>query len=219
MHDPEVVAFSIRRPYPEKPRRVRETAPQWRWQMHRRPIYVSPFVTLAGREFYFPDLVTVWHREPHSEDALQGECRGTRWKWHVHHWKLQWTFLQSWRRRLLTRCEWCGGRSTKRDVVNFSHQWDGPKQPLWRGERGLFHRDCSTVERAHSSCVCKEPLFDMNRDYGLCLLCGNSRGWRQKPNDATRMLQTIPVGGRIPAAMKPHLEQIWAEVRAAKENS
>lgn len=219
MHDPEVVAFRIRRPFPEKPRRVGATAPQWRWQIHYQDFYVSPFITVAGREFYFPDLVTVWHREPHGEDALQGECRGTRWQWHIHHWQIQWTVLQKWRRRLLTRCEWCGGRSTKRDVVNCSHQWDREKQPLWRGERGLFHGDCSTVERAHQTCLCDEPLFDMNRDYGLCLLCGKSRSWRQKPNDATRMLQTIPDCGRIPTEMKPHLERIWAEVRAAKDHS
>lgn len=64
MHDPEVVAFRIRRPFPEKPRRVGATAPQWRWQIHYQDFYVSPFITVAGREFYFPDLVTVWHREP-----------------------------------------------------------------------------------------------------------------------------------------------------------
>ncbi|OZE35642.1 MULTISPECIES: hypothetical protein [unclassified Rhodococcus (in: high G+C Gram-positive bacteria)] len=217
MHDPKVVAFNIRRPYPEKSSRGAGRTPRWKIQISRN--HVSPFVTLAGREYYFPDLITVWHVEPHGEDALRGECRGTRWQWHVHHWEIQWCFIQRWRRRLLTRCEWCGGRSTKRDVVNCSHQWDGPKQSLWRGERGLFHMSCSTVALAHARCICEVPMFEQGRDYGTCLLCTKSRGWRQEPNDATRMLQTIPNGGRIPAEMKPHLDRIFAEIRASKENS
>jgi len=146
-------------------------------------------------ELYFPPMVNVWHVEPHGEDALRGECRGTRWQWHIHHWQIQWCYLQGWRRRLLTKCAWCGGRSTKRDPVNVSHTWDGPKQPLWRGEKGLFHQDCSMVQNAHKLCLCEHPLLSGSK----CLWCEKPRTFRP-PNAVQRYLATLPVGERIPEA-------------------
>jgi hypothetical protein len=72
MHDPYVVAFEIRRPWP---RRV-----HW-----------------GTRRWYFPPIITVWHVEPGGHDS--GEiCRHydretkkitNGWRWHVWHWKLQ----------------------------------------------------------------------------------------------------------------------------------
>lgn len=189
MHDPMVMAFSIRRPWPEIRKSRRKNPPRWEWRRW------SSFVHFAGRELYFPSLVTVWHVEPHGADSLQGECKGTRWQWHVHHWHIQWDFLQKWRRRLLTRCEWCGGRSRKGDAVNHSHQWDGPKQPLWRGERGLYHQDCSSVYFAHRLCLCDNPQLS-NWDYGQCAVCGKYRGFRQVPTELSRVLAELPHGER-----------------------
>jgi hypothetical protein len=206
MHDPMVVAIHIRRPFPE--RRTREARlSRWRWS--------PPFINAAGREFYFPGLITVWHVEPHGEDALRGECRGTRWKWHVHHWHVQWDVLQRWQRRFLTRCEWCGGGSRKGDQVHFSHQWDGPKQPLWRGERGLFHQDCSSTETAHRTCLCDNPGLD-HGDYGQCAFCGKYRAWRQSPTIPDRYLASLPSGSRIPPDKRDWLETEWAKVRAER---
>lgn len=207
MHDPMVMAFAIRRPWPNirKPHGTNPPCWQWRWG--------SCFAHVAGRELYFPSLITVWHVEPNGEDALRGECRGTRWQWHVHHWHIQWDFLQNWRRRLLTRCEWCGGRSRKGDAVNHSHQWENRKQPWWRGERGLFHSDCSSVERAHNLCLCDDPLLD-HGDYGQCAFCGKFRAWRKTPNAAERYLADLPVGARIPAEDMPRLEAMWQEGRS-----
>lgn len=207
MHDPMVMAFSIRRPWPKIRRPHGSNPPRWGWRRG------SCFAHVAGRELYFPSLITVWHVEPHGADALRGECRGTRWQWHIHHWHIQWNFLQNWRRRLLTRCAWCGGRSTKRDAVNFSLSWDSPKQPLWRGETHLFHHDCSTVQAAHKVCLCDDPLLD-RRDYGRCELCGKFRAWRQEPTDATRYLAALPVGSRIPAEDMPRLQAMWREGRS-----
>lgn len=206
MHDPMVVAFNIRRPYPRRPRKGR--LGRWRW----RP----PFVNVAGRELYFPALITVWHVEPHGEDALRGECRGTRWQWHIHHWHIQWCFLQGWRRRLLTRCAWCGGPSRKRDPVNISHQWDSPKQPLWRGERGLFHHDCSSVHSAHQKCMCTEPVLEFN-GWGRCARCGKYRGHGDGPTIPDLYLASLPVGARIPAHKRDWLSAEWAKVRAERE--
>lgn len=44
MHDPLVVAFEIRRPWPR--RNPSKFGPRWRW----------------------PEMVTVWHREPGNKD-------------------------------------------------------------------------------------------------------------------------------------------------------
>lgn len=96
-----------------------------------------------GRRHRSLDLVTIWHRDPSGGDDTT--CRGTRWQWHVHHWRLQVHSLQRLRRRLLTRCAWCDGRHTKADRVNCSLSWDGPKAPWWRGERGLYHLECSNA--------------------------------------------------------------------------
>ncbi|MFF1531513.1 hypothetical protein [Cellulomonas sp. NPDC058312] len=201
-----MVAFKIRRPWPHKFGRPGKT-PRWHYRRG------SSFITLAGQEYNFASLITVWHVEPNGEDALRGECRGTNWKWHIHHWQIQWCFLQDWRRKLLTRCEWCGGRSVKRDPVNVSHSWTDHRTRMWRGEKGLFHHDCSTVEHAQKKCLCADPLFDCG-DYGKCALCGKFRGWRSVPNDADRYLASLPIGARIPAEEMPRLKGIWNEARS-----
>jgi hypothetical protein len=134
MHDPMVVAFEIRRPWP-------------RW-------------TRLGsrRTRYWPALITVWHIEPRGRDA--GElCPHYRveqpedgqpktvllngWRFHAHHWRIQVHPLQKLRRRLLTRCASCGGRDRKGNPVNLSYSWGhDPDQRWWRGEIGLYHHGC-----------------------------------------------------------------------------
>lgn len=187
MHDPLVVAFHIPRPWPKR-------------------------VNWPHRRWYFPAAITVWHVEPKGHDS--GEvCRHyvktqqadgswrmkmlNGWRFHVHHWKLQVHPLQQLRRALLTRCAWCGGRSTKRDAVNFSHSWNGTRSPWWRGEIGLYHCDCSAVWSAHRSCVCEDPLLD-HTGYGTCARCGKGRsfGVSERGLAIHRGLQTIPAGAR-----------------------
>lgn len=181
MHDPSVVAFEVRRPWP---RRVR-------WG--------------TGRRWYFPAIVTVWHVEPGGHDSgevcrhydhVTNKARGG-WRWHVHHWRLQIHPLRELRRRLLTRCSWCGGRSTRRDAVDTSHSWDGPRGRWWQGEPGLYHTDCSGVARAHLSCACADPLLPHD-GYGTCVMCGKSYSWGRPPSQLPiiRSLQTIPAGTR-----------------------
>lgn len=188
MHDPDVVAFDIKRPWPERS----EPMGKERWRFR------GSFWTIAGHGLYWPDLVTVWHREPGGRDALT-VCRHGRipWQLHVHHWRIQVPPLQALRRRLLTRCEWCGGRSRKRDVVNHSQTWDGLRSPWWRGERGLFHSDCSSIEQAHRACVCEDPLTD-HSDYGRCVLCCGYRGYGRSAEHLAqlRVLKAIPAGQR-----------------------
>lgn len=182
MHDPLVVAFEIRRPWPQRSTfspvsRAEQDTVRWRIRMHHehwtdgpdscecpsgdhnpfpwwKPKSYQAFWRLAGRDYYWPPVVTVWHREPGGHDSLS-ICGGwyddrngkrrfrTSWKWHVHHYKLQFPPLQDARRHLLTRCEVCGGKSRRGHMVNVSHSWDRPKAPWWRGETGLSHVDCA----------------------------------------------------------------------------
>lgn len=178
MHDPLVVAFEIKRPWPKRTTKFGGMR-GWRW----------------------PSMVTVWHREPGGADALSVCKHHSWWRLHVHHWRIQVPPLQHLRRRLLTRCAWCGGRSRKGDMVDVSHTWDGQRAPWWRGERGLFHSDCSSIETAHRTCVCEDPLTTQATDYGRCALCGGFRPYGAEPERLARVreLKAIPVGGRRPA--------------------
>lgn len=196
MHDPLVVAFEIRRPWPttSRPRNLDGTP--------------------ATPHTYWPSLITIWHREPGGHDS--GEiCKhhsryqdgDGKWQWkfhhawrfHLWHWKVQIHPLQDLRRHLLTRCIWCNGRSRKGDAVNHSLQWDGERAPWWRGERGLFHGDCASVSIAHRTCVCDRPQFDHD-GYGLCARCGQRRSHGMTAEGLTiqRALRQVPVGGRRP---------------------
>ena len=260
MHDPFVVAFEIRRPWPRRDRSHDSTRPhhpdrvfpRWRFKLHHdcltcsdeeraahagrrifpwyRPSSWTPFWTVAGRGFYWPSLVTVWHREPRGHDS--GEvCRHWRtdatgerrrysnaWRFHVHHWKIQVRPLQDLRRWALTRCAWCGGRDRKDDPVNISHSWDGPRERWWRGEPGLYHRDCSSVSSAHRACTCEDPLLPYDR-WGTCTRCGRFRAFGRKPPyvETDRLLATIPVGHRDPAVYAL-AERAWRLARAEAEH-
>lgn len=157
MHSPEVLAFSIRRPWPVVSESARRNPPRWQSIIHRRDDgsrFLSPFAYVAGKELFFPSLIDVWHIEPGGHDSLT-VCRNRvvdsdgefvrwshAWKWHLNHWQIRFCFVYAWRRRLLTRCNRCGGRSTKRHMVNHSDSWHIPKTPLWRGETHLHHGRC-----------------------------------------------------------------------------
>lgn len=230
MHDPLTVAFEIRRPWPERSPLpgAGDKAARWRIRLHHdcgtlcaddpphkngafpwwKPSSYSAFWRLNGRDYYFPPLITVWHREPGGRDGLtvcsrrvqrrDGTWRRTRgWKWHIHHYKITLRFYQQLRRRFLTRCAWCGGRDRKGDAVNISHSWDGPRARWWQGEKGLFHRDCSSIKSAHSTCVCTRPVLDHDI-YGKCARCDRFRpfGFTDANLARARDLQTVPHGGR-----------------------
>lgn len=82
MHDPMVVAFEIKRPWPQRS-------------------------SLRSKRRYWPALVTVWHVEPGGRDA-GSVCARSRRSWHVHHWKVQVRPIQKLRRFLFERCAECG---------------------------------------------------------------------------------------------------------------
>ena len=230
MHDPLVVAFEIRRPWPERSPfpAAGHSSVRWRIRLHHdcgtwcaddpphpdgafpwwKPSSYSAFWRLGGRDYYWPSLITVWHQEPGGRNSLSvcgkrvqrsdGTWKYPRgWRWHVHHWKLQFRTYQQLRRRLLTRCAWCNGRSVKGDRVNFSLSWDGPRARWWQGERGLFHEDCSSIMQAHDTCICEQPVLEHDK-YGRCARCGLFRpfGFTGANLARTRDLQAIPHGER-----------------------
>ena len=230
MHDPLTVAFEIRRPWPERSPlpAAGHASVRWRIRLHHtctpscgqdpphrdgafpwwRPSSYSAFWRLAGRDYYFPSLITVWHREPGGRDGLSvcskrvqrrdGTWRRTRgWRCHIHHYKIQFRTYQQLRRRLLTRCAWCGQRSVKGDQVNISHQWGGPRGRWWKGEPGLFHHDCSAIKSAHATCVCEWPVLEHDT-YGKCARCERSRSFGTTAEHLPRLreLAAIPHGGR-----------------------
>lgn len=208
MHDPFVVAFELRRPWPQRS--------------------ADP-----GRRFWLPPLITVWHREPGGHDS--GEvCKHWRrgpnneivilhaWKWHVHHWRIQLHPLLHLRRTLLTRCTWCGGRQRKGDPVNVSHSWDGPRGRWWQGEPGLYHRDCSSVAAAWRTCVCEAPICPNESrrygTYGRCLICGKPRPIGTTPQQLARLrlLADIPKGQRDRAVYERVCQMVEAEREGAE---
>ncbi|MFD4830113.1 hypothetical protein ACFWPV_09700 [Streptomyces uncialis] len=144
MHDPLTVAFKIRSPWPRPAAYSTQLAARSgiRWRLRR---YHAPVI--AGRAYRFPTLITVWHRDPSGHDDTTCRTSGRAWRFHIHHWRYQLHPYQQLRRRLLTRCHICGGRSTKARPVNVG-TW-GRKQdaPWWRGETGLAHRDCALNDR------------------------------------------------------------------------
>jgi hypothetical protein len=215
-----VVAFEVRRPWP-RPDRLPHCESE-RWNIR----FDSPFWVVAGRRWYFPSLVTVWHVEPGGKDSGEvclhyrrdrrpdGKWETTflnGWRWHVHHWRIQVRPLQKLRRVLLTRCAWCGGPGRKRRPINVSGQWDRVPGPWWRGEQGLYHADCHAAERASRSCVCDDPLTD-HSTWGTCLLCGRRRGRGSKPEH----LAYVAVMQRCPQGVAPSHE-LLAEALAASE--
>lgn len=256
MHDPDVVAFQIRRPWPKRSlmhdsvhhKRTKDL-PRWTFRLHHectgctdgerarhgpnpfpwwKPKSWTPFWTVAGRGYYWPGMITVWHREPGGRDSGEVCKHYTRtqdehgkwsttmlhgWKFHLHHWKIQIGPLQTLRRWALTRCAWCGGRSRGKDQANISHQWNREPGSWWRGETGLYHHDCSSIQAAHRACTCDDPVTE-HSGWGRCGRCAGFRVFGRAAThiETDRLLATIPVGFRD-AAVYEQAKQMWAAAR------
>ena len=95
-----------------------------------------------------------WYRyhpgDPHAVGATKPWVHSSAWKFHVHHWRIQFHPLGRAKRRLATCCTLCGRPYRRRDAV-MSHQWDS--DPVrWRDwirtrrrvEHG-YHEECSSL--------------------------------------------------------------------------
>jgi hypothetical protein len=84
---------------------------------------------------WHPPLVTIWHVDPHGD--RRWPCGGRtdtrrRWRFHVHHWKLQIHPWQDLKRYLFERCAACGK----------GYPWG--YAPVQHG-KGTVHVQCSRV--------------------------------------------------------------------------
>jgi hypothetical protein len=147
----------------------RDQFPWWRpmgW-------YSSPFMWWQGQQYFIPALITIWHHDPQT-DGTDNSC-SNKWKkrlreaveesdyakatfcmfmWkhhgllHVRHWKIQWDFAQAIRRRLFTRCAYCG---KKGGTINLHMSGWAPEKGrenlhFWESEENLFHwGHCDTM--------------------------------------------------------------------------
>lgn len=233
MHDPKAVVWDIRFPMPRRAKwkDSENGAPRWTMGRLRRtnaePVYpwwrpkgYEP--RIAGRAWSWSYFLTIWHNEPNGADS--GTVCRSRWrKWHLTHLSVQWHQQRALKRWLLTRCEWCGGSHRRNDPVNVSHQWDCEPCPWWRGERGLFHHDCSSIQNAHARCMCPDPLLS-NNEYGECSLCGGFRAWESErpwfhPGDEPDLiLRSIPEGHRDPQKYA-QASRLWRDYHDARRFS
>lgn len=165
--DPYTLAFEIPRPWPQ-----RESG-RWHW----------------------PPIIDIWHIDP-TGDHGPPCAAGPHWRWHIHHWRVRIVPLIHLRRRLLTRCAWCGDRGTKTDPVNHVNM-EPRKTRWWQGEPGHFHADCIAIDTAHSTCLCREPDLDYG-DHGQCRICRRSRsfGATEEYLRRARELAAVPHGQR-----------------------
>jgi hypothetical protein len=177
MHSPEVLAFSIVNPWPTVHKQpIGRNNPKWALPIRRRDdgsFYITRFAYVNGMELYFSSLIDIWHMEPGGKDSGT-VCKhritdkdgkfvkwSHAWKWHVWHWKATPVFWYDFVRRYITKCSWCGKKSSKElGPVNHSNG------------RTVFHRDCSTEQHkahhAHDPRACYacsgKSSFDYNRD-------------------------------------------------------
>ena len=158
MHDPMVVAHEIPSPIPERVRWRERGGKRWGFDVARRTNAEDLgqrtyrwwrlrgyTLRLGGRAYGLRTAFTIWHVEPKGRDAFTVCKRGSRWKWHVHHWRVQVHYEQRLRRFLLERCEKCGRRFPW-GYAPVSHSWSTPKS-RWRDGvvRRSYHHECSSV--------------------------------------------------------------------------
>lgn len=208
------VAFEIVRPWPTVTR-----IPEHR--LERRRVVGYPWAELGWHQFwivgrwevYWPAAVTFWTRDRVDEPRL----------------RVRFPLLRDLRRRWLTRCEWCGGRSRKGDWVNVSGRQDRQRGRWWQRERGLYHGDCSSIEHAKTVCLCGPDGGPWESElggyaYGACASCGKYRGWlsedeRSSPTypglHVNRLLAAIPAGERDERVMEV-VRDMWRFYREGR---
>lgn len=140
--------------------------------------------------------IDIWHVDPGGDYGTHCDMSSRNWRWHIHHWRIRSIPLVNLRRRLLTRCAWCGGKDRKRDRVNTSFGGRA-HAPWWKGEIDLFHGSCIGIHEAHRTCLCEHPLPE-HESHGACGLCGKFRPWGLTPEriERAKVLAAIPVGQR-----------------------
>lgn len=166
MHDPDVVVFDLHLPVPVEQKWRRGHGPRWALVRRRysgptdadRRKALEPWfrpnaydLWVAGREFVWWKVATVWHGEPGGRDSgtvckgLRGShlsAHNLRWAWqhraHLSVRVLPYRRVRSW---LFDRCDHCGHRFRWKRDARFSYQgtdkvWHGPcsAERAWRAK-------------------------------------------------------------------------------------
>lgn len=219
MHDPDVLVCDIPAPWLRRGgidavlRNGKRIGPDWGLVRHRRtnpehlgqPVY--PWwrpkgyrLFIGGHQYRCRTLAMIWHHDPGGYDAFD-ECPGdSRWQLHIHHWRITFSAWRAVRRRLLTRCAYCGGRSGRREnAVNTARGWHEQTAKWWQGEKGLYHSECLAAESAWRACVCPdEPPLSSRGIWGYCTRCNGHRLHNPTDlgRDMTRAYRSVPKGKR-----------------------
>lgn len=144
---------------------------------HRRRLYLGfAFWRLGDREWFFPPVITLWHRDPElkgddsscsrpfqqkaREAKVDGRFVARAWWlwcarhygwWHFSHYHVQIIPLEALRRWLFSRCAYCS-KQMPFGYSPISGSWDGPRpEHWWEGEKGVYHHECYTHHRAAAS--------------------------------------------------------------------
>lgn len=217
MHSPEVLAFSIWRPWPtihKKP--LGRNNPKWALPIRRRvdgSFFISRFAYVNGVELYWPSLIDVWHMEPGGKDALTvcerrwkdkaGKWHFSKaWRWHIWHWHVAPVFIYNIRRRLLTRCAECGGPDRKGHRVNVSNGYQRNKVPIWCSEQGLYHSECAAKNRERHH----------HHDPRGCYACSGSSSFEFKRQNAIQHKLPL-ITPKMPQAQREVLEPLHMAVK------
>nr|AMP54236.1 hypothetical protein [uncultured bacterium]AMP54320.1 hypothetical protein [uncultured bacterium]AMP54354.1 hypothetical protein [uncultured bacterium]AMP54432.1 hypothetical protein [uncultured bacterium] len=136
MYKSHTLAFSIRRPWPKRePAFERSEQPRWKLR--------GTFWTIAGRQWYWPSLIEIYHVEPHDFDT-RTPCMSRRWRLHFWHWRFQIIPVQSMKQFLFERCIECG-KGYSWGYATFSHEWHEQKSRWFRVTRRAYHYECSLL--------------------------------------------------------------------------
>ncbi len=179
MHEPQVVLFDVRLPFPRRNRWPSKTETE-RWTFGRwrrtnpenlgdpvlpwcRPAAWKP--AIAGRRYQWRTFATVWHNEPSGHDSGT-ICKGMRGSdaslhnlaWAARHWRHlsvqvhPYQRVQQW---LFARCDECG----------FRFLWKQSRHGYMNSDK-VYHDKCMTVRALRSqlagraSCVASTSSSD-----------------------------------------------------------
>lgn len=170
MRDPMTLAYRIVKPIPQiRKQNEREhdrygNGFHWQMRIFSRRRYISPFIYIFGYELYFSSFIEIWHRDPLGD--IGPPCHGRRWwKLHIHHMSISPSFWYDFRQKHITRCAWCGKKSSK-ELGRVNHS-DG---------RTVYHAQCSS--EAHKALHAHDPRE--------CYNCSGEAAWKQNRKRTAR---------------------------------
>ena len=155
MNDPMTLAHRIVSPIPTIRRKNKlgmraDRNKRFSWTVRLKPFakhnYISPYIYLFGYELYFHSFIDIWHTDPKGDAGPA--CHGRKhWKWHIHHMSISPVFWYNFRQKHITRCAWCGKKSSK-ELGRVNHS----------DHRTVYHSQCmsehSKAWHAHDPATC-----------------------------------------------------------------